>query len=185
MSITDIGSITTALGLFLLAYQVFLQRKEQKNQTITKLLEEFETPELREDMKFLYSHRPADFSLNKISEEDNKIVNNVVAHFEGLAFKIQKGVIPKEVVIELYFDWIIRCAQQTSIFIKEQRANRPESEKYRFLFDGLVKDCKLFQLKRIGKKAQAKGKSLDDLLLIEPMTIFKIGSVGERDNKSK
>ncbi len=130
-------------------------------------------------MKVLYKYEQEDISYKKleegiISEEHFDIINHIIACFEALAFKVVKKVIPIKYVIDGYSDWIIRCAQQTRIYIKDQRANRHKSENYRKRFEWLVKECKLYQLKQEGKESQINDNSLDALLKIEPLPIFKI-----------
>jgi hypothetical protein len=173
ITVSNIASIATAVGIFVLVFQVFLQYKDQHNQSIFKLLDEFERSEIRNEMRFLFSREPEDFSLEKLNAEESKMVNNVIARFDALAFKIKKGLVPKKIVVESYFDWIIRCGQQTRVFVNEQRAKRLTSEKYKLRFEWLVKECKLFQLKRENNEDLSRGKSFDELLTISPLPVFK------------
>ena len=178
---TMVSSLLTAFGLILLAYQVYLQRRDQRNQAIAQLLEEFETLDFRRKMAFLYSHKPEDLVLSKLNVSDREIANEVIARFEALAFKVRKGLIPKEDAIEGYWDWVVRCAQQTRDYIKDQRQRRAPAENYRANFDWLARECKLFHLKRAGNKSRTDDLTLDELLQIEPLPIFQVDKPPEQD----
>jgi hypothetical protein len=169
-----VASAVATIGLFLLAWQIHMQRKEQNNQAVARLFEEMETIDFRRKMSFLYQHKPEDLLPAKLTEAEHEMLYEVIAHFESLGFRMRKGVIPKQVFVEAYWDWVIRCAQQTQLYITEQRQRRDPSEKYRANFDWLTRECKSFQLEREGLKHPAKGLSKDMLLQIKPLPIFKI-----------
>ncbi len=181
MSLADWASFATAisagltgLGLILLAYQIYLQRRDQRNQAVAQLIEEMETIDFRRKMTFLYWHESQDLVASKLTEADREIVNEVIARFEALSFKVRKGVIPKKDFIEGYWDWVVRCAQQSRPYIKDQRQKRAPSENYRANFDWLARECKLFHLETAGNKSQTKNLTLEELLQIEPLPVFRV-----------
>lgn len=174
-----IGAGLTAISLALLAYQIYLQRRDQRNQAIARLLEEMETVDFRRKMTFLYWNEPKDLVASKLTEAERETINEVIARFEALSFKVQKGVIPKRDFIEGYWDWVVRCAQQSRPYINDQRQRRDPSENYRANFDWLARECKLFHLERTGNKSRAKNLTLEELLKIQPLPFFRVDKLPE------
>ena len=180
--VTVISSIFAVIGIFLLVWQIILQRLDRRNEAISRLFDELLTPEFRHKVVFIYSRKPEDLVLSKLTEPERGIVDEVTARFEGLGFKVRKKVIPKKDAIEGFWDWVVRCAQQTQPYIQDQRERRGSSESYRKDFEELARECKLFHLERIGDKTPTKGLSLDKLLQIRPLPIFQVGESSNRDS---
>jgi hypothetical protein len=178
---TAVGVLFAAVGLALLAWQVWLQRRDQRNQAVARLFDELLTPEFRQQVVFLYSRKPEDVVPSKLTREEREIVDEVTARFEGLGFKVRRGLIPKKDAVEGFWDWAVRCAQQTQPYIQDQKERRGDSERYRKDFEYLAKECKLFHLKRIGDKTPTRGLKLEQLLQIQPMTIFQVEEPSEGD----
>lgn len=155
VSLSDIANLATALAFFLLAYQVYLQRKDQKNQSIAHLFDELVTPEFRRQLLFVYSHKPEELIVSKLTDSERDIVENVTARFDGLGFRVRKGTVPKTEALELFWDLVVRSAQQLRPHILDQREKRQES-----------------QIESAGHKIPRKSTNLDELLKVKPLPIF-------------
>jgi hypothetical protein len=147
MSLIDIANFATALAVLLLAYQVYLQRKDQKNQAIARLFDELVTPEFRRRLLFVYSRKPESLIVSELTDSEREIVEDVTARFDGLGFRVQKGIIPKEEALELFWDLVIRAAQQLHPHILDQRESRQEKQgvlrkyrEYKADFDWLARE---------------------------------------------
>jgi hypothetical protein len=179
---TALGILLAAGGLFVLIWQVLLQRRDQKNQAIAGLFEELLTPEFRQQLVFLYSRKPQDLVLSKLTKEERDKVDEVTARFEGIGFKVRKGLVPKREAIEGFWDWVVRCAQQTQHYVQDQRERRGASETYRKDFEYLARECKLFHLERLGDRTPTRGMKLEQLLEMQPLPVFQVEEPPERDS---
>lgn len=180
-TINLLATSAAAIGIFQLAYQISLQMKERKNQAVALLFDDMVNPEFREKLAFVYSHKVEDLELSKLSQDDLRIVEDVTGRYDGLGWRVKNGLIPKEETLQLFWDSILRSAQQLHCHIKDQRMARkeeklPEDVKYKADFEWLAKECKRFQLKRMlipKKEWPNEGASIEDWLKIEPLTIFE------------
>jgi hypothetical protein len=177
---TAVGGVATAVAVFLLAYQISLQRKQQKNAELTQLFERAITPDFRQKLSFVYSLNPEDLVLSKLDKGQQLIVTEVTGAFEEMGFKVRKGIVPRRESIEGFYDWIIPCAQRLRLHIQDEQTRRGPSYRYREHFDWLAKECKLFQLKRDGCKSASREKSLDELLKLNPMPSLPDVAVSNR-----
>ena len=169
---TAIGTLLTAFGLILLTYQLALQRKDQKNQAIARLFDEVVTPEFRQKLLFVYSREPENLTLPKLSQSEREIVEEVTARFDGLGFRVRTGLVPKHETMELFWDLVVRCAQQLRSHILDQRERRGVLREYKADFDWLARECKIYHLKNLSS-SYPRRISLDELLQIKPLPIFK------------
>ena len=179
MWLTEIASLATAFAVFLLAYQIYLQRKDQRNQAIARLFDELVTLEFRRQLLFIYSRKPEDLVVSKLTDSEREMVEDVTARFDGLGFRVRKRIIPKKESLELFWDLVVRSAQQLRPHIQDQRDKRQEKQgafrkyrEYKADFDWLARECKLFHLQGVGQKISQKDISLDELLQLEPLPIF-------------
>jgi len=170
----ELAGWAAVIGIFLLAYQIHLQIKYQRNQAVAKLFDDMVTPEFQKKLRFVYSRTPEDLILSKLDESQREIVDEITARFEALGFRIRKKVVPKKESIEIFWDWVIRCAQQLRLYIKDQRRRRGPSDFYRNDFDWLARECKLFHLERLGHKVSTMDMELDELLKVKPLSFFNI-----------
>jgi len=92
----------TAVGLLILAYQIYLQRRDRRNQDIIQLFDKLVTPDFRRKLFFIYSRKPEDLVLSKLDENQQEIVTEVAARFEELGTKVRMGVVPKKETIEIF-----------------------------------------------------------------------------------
>jgi hypothetical protein len=60
-----------------------------QNQAITQLFDEFLTPEFRQKVIFIYSRKPEDLILSKLTEQEREVIDEVTSRFEGLGFKVR------------------------------------------------------------------------------------------------
>jgi len=157
----------------LLARQINDQRTDQSNREITQLFERMVTTDFRRKLAFVYSREPEDLILPKLDQLEQEIVTEVSARFEELGFKVRWNVVPKQQAIEVFFDWVIPCAQQLRPNILNQREKRGPEYRYREQFDWLAKECKLFQLQREGYTPVSSETSLDELLSKRPFRITR------------
>jgi len=177
----DIATLLAAIGLFLLACQIYLQRIDQRNQAVAQVFDELVTPDFRRKLHFVYSHRPEDLVLSNLSESDRETVEEVTARFDGLGFRVRKGIVPRNEARELFWDLVVRCAQQLRPHLLDQREKRGILREYKTDFDWLARECKLFQLRKLSNKSPAKDLNLDELLKLEPLPIFRNGN--PKDNQ--
>lgn len=176
MTLTEIADLATAVGalsLILLSYQLWLQRKDQKNQAVAHLFDELVTPEFRQKLLLVYSKSPEELLLERLSQLEREMVEEVTARFDGLGFRVRSQIVPKQEALELFWDLILRCAQQLRPHVLDQREKRGVLRDYKADFDWLARECKLFQLKRLGRKPPMKDISLDELLRLDPLPIFR------------
>ena len=176
---TAIGMLFTFFGLVLLAYQISLQRRDQKRQAITRLFDEVATPEFRRKLLLVYSKSPDELVLSKLSQSEREMVEEVTAKFDGLAFRVRIQQVPLQETLELFWDLVIRCAQQLRPHILDQRERRGLMYEYKADFDWLARQCKLFQLRKLGRKLLRKNLGLDELLKLEPLPIFRLATPSE------
>jgi len=170
---TAVGTLLTASSLILLVYQLSLQRKDQKNQAIARLFDELVTPDFRRRLLFVYSRSPEELILEKLSQSDREIVEEVTARFDGLGFRVRTRLVPKEETLELFWDLVLRCSQQLRPHVLGQREKRGVLYEYKADFDWLARECKLFQLKQLGQQPPSVDMSLDELLRLDPLPVFR------------
>jgi hypothetical protein len=166
---TQITDYAAVVGLIFLGCQLWLQRRDQKNQAIARLFDEVVTPEFRRKLPFVYSREPENLTLQKLSQSEREIVEDVTARFDGIGFRVRTGVVPKQETLALFWDLVLRCAQQLRPHILDQRERRGASLEYKADFDWLARECKLFHLKSLGHKSLPRNLNLDKLLELEPL----------------
>jgi hypothetical protein len=132
------------------------------------------TPSFQEKLRFIYSRPPENLVLAKLNVGERAMIDEVTARFEALGFKARKKVIPKQDTVEIFWDWAIRCAQQLRPHIQDQRRRRGPLDVYRADFDWLVRECKLYQLERLGHRESTKNMTVDQLLQVKPLSIFNL-----------
>jgi hypothetical protein len=169
-----ISAVAAAFGLILLSLQLFLQRRYEKNCAIAQLFDEMVTPDFQEKLRLIYSRSPDELVLARLNSDQRALVAEITARFDMLGFKARKGVVPKKETIEIFWDWVIRCAQQLRPHIQDQRRRRGRTDIYRMDFDWLTRECKLYQLKRDGYDGSTKDLTVDQLLQIKKLTIFNV-----------
>jgi hypothetical protein len=175
-----IANITTAGGFVAIAFQIYLQRKDQKAQGMAQLYEELGAPEFQKKLALIYDRGRTKEKLKRseltkeFGADCEKVqwIEDVTRGYNTLAYRIRIGVNPKQESIALGWEAVIRIAQRLVPHIKEQRKNREEHsrlqeiEKYRGYFVWYAKECKLHHLWIIGcPKTDEWGDnvSLDDL----------------------
>ena len=171
---TAIGMLFTVFGLILLAYQLSLQHKDQKRQAITRLFDEVATPEFRRKLLLVYSRNPDELVLSKLSPSEREMVEEVTAKFDGIGFRARIQQVPLHETLELFWDMVIRCAQQLRPHLLDQREKRGSMFEYKADFDWLARQSKLFQLRNLGHRLPESNLGLDELLKLEPLPIFRI-----------
>jgi hypothetical protein len=152
--------------------KVKLPRKDQKNQAVARLFDELVTPEFRKKLRFVYSRQAEDLILPKLTEPERDMVEEVLARFDGLGFRVRNKLIPKQEALHLFWDMVLRSAQRLQPHLQDQRARRDPRYEYKEDFEWLAKECKRYQLATLGQKLPSKKLDLDDLLQLEPLPIF-------------
>lgn len=99
MTLQDFANIATALGFFLLAYQIYLQRRDQHNQQIAQLFDRLLEPDFRGKIQFVFTHKPENLIPTELSGPDLLIVTEVTARLEELGLKVRKGIVPNRETI--------------------------------------------------------------------------------------
>jgi hypothetical protein len=95
-----------------------------------------------------------------------------LARFDGLGFRVKNGLVPKEYALHLFWDLVIRSAQQLYLHLRDQRARRGPQHEYKEDYEWLLEECKRYQLDQAGKKWPREKLDLDDLVKLEPLPIF-------------
>jgi hypothetical protein len=170
-----IADIATAIGVFLLFWQLCLSRRDQKGQAIACLFDELVTPEFRKKLQFVYSRQAEDLVL-PLPESERDIVEEVLARFDGLGFRVRNKLVPKQEALHLFWDLVIRSAQQLYLHVQDQRARRGPQHEYKEDYEWLLEECKRYQLAKAGKKLPREKLDLDDLVKLDPLPIFNAAS---------
>ena len=186
------ASIATALGFLAIAYQISAQRGEQANQAkdrkaeyTTELTDALHSEEVRKKLRFVYRRKLEDLSLSKLSIQERDMVEGLLGTYDFLGWRLMRGIMDEEAVLEMFHKPIVRCAQLLHLHIKDQRKGREENEeldelaKDKAFFVWLAKECKLYHLKVVGKPRKDKWKKdevphledLVELLKCHPLSI--------------
>ena len=166
------GTIVAAIALGLLAYQLYLQRQEHKLQAITLLYSELNTTDFRKALRFVYARDPAKLTLEHLSVTELEQVEMVIAHLDRLGFRVRTGQIPENECYHLFWDILLRTAQQLQLHLQDQREKRGNIS-YKDDYDWLTRK---FKLRHLGKKARRlskERKTLSELLEIEALPVFR------------
>lgn len=160
--VSFLANLVTACSFVLIFKQLRFQRKEQKSQALTRLFDEVVTSEFRRKLQFIYSRGPNDLVRQKLSQPEIDIVEEVTAVFDGIGFRVRKDIFPRQETLELFWDLVLRCAQRLRQHIVDQRDRRGEKElpdeyRYKYDFDWLTRECKLFHFKMLGYKPLSQG----------------------------
>ncbi|MBI3769815.1 MAG: DUF4760 domain-containing protein [Deltaproteobacteria bacterium] len=174
MDWTAVGSIATAIGLALLAYQIFLQRRDSAFERATHIFAELNAPEVREALRFIYSRSPAELLLSELSDLRRQKVEMVLAHLERLSYRIRRGLVAEEEVYEMFWDVVVRVAQQLHSHIDDQ-AQRRGGYRHVANFEWLAKRFKVQSLKTDGgAPLNAYATPLPELLKMKPLPVFRV-----------
>ncbi len=174
MDWTAVGSIATAIGLALLAYQVFLQRRDSSFERATLIFAELNAPEVREALRFVYSRSPEQLLLSELSEDERQKVEMVLAHLERLSYRIRRGLVGEQEVYEMFWDVVVRVAQQLYSHIDDQ-AQRRDGYRHVANFEWPARRFKVRSLKiQGGAPPNADATSLAHLLEIKPLPVFRV-----------
>lgn len=173
-----IASLAAAIGLVFLAVQINEQRKEQKYQSFIRVIDELQSKDFRRQTRFVYSHEPEELVISRLKIQELETVEDVTAVLESLGYRVKNGQIPEKEFKELFSDLVVRCGQRLFLHVDDQRKKRndqndPEDQRYRANFLWLVRKCKYYRLERARLELLQENIPLDQLLKIEPMTIFK------------
>ena len=180
--LTGIADVATAIGVGLLVWQLCLSRRDQKSQAIARLFDELVTPEFRKKLRFVYSRQAEDLILPKLTEPERDMVEEVLARFDGLGFRVRNKLVPKQEALHLFWDLVIRNAQQLYPHLQNQRARRDPRYEYKEDFEWLAKECKRYQLvTQLGQKRPSKKLDLDALLKLDPLPIFGVSTASQSD----
>jgi hypothetical protein len=82
--------------------QLWESRRDQKNQAIAHLFDELVTPEFRKKLRFVYSRQAEDLILLNLTEPERDMVEEVLARFDGLGFRVRNGLVPKQYALHLF-----------------------------------------------------------------------------------
>lgn len=170
-----IADVATAIAVGFLLYQLRESRKDQKSQAFARLFDELVTPEFRKNLRFVYSRQAEDLVL-PLPEPERDMVEEVLARFDGLGFRVKNGLVPKKEALHLFWDLVVRSAQQLYPHLQDQRVRRGPQHEYKEDYEWLVKECKRYQLAKLGQKWLSKELDLDDLLKVEPLPVFNLAS---------
>jgi len=180
-----IASVSTVFAVGALVYQIRLQRKEGEAQAANWAYEKLAATEFQEKLRFIFSREPETLIRSKLraqfSNADEKVKANwaedVTRMFNMLGYQARTGAISKDLIIAGNWDTIVRCGQKLVPHIQQQRADRqepsglPEVSKYKGYFVWLVKECKLYQLRKMGLPKQDRWG--EDISLIDLQSLLE------------
>jgi len=169
-----LADLATVVGIGFLLYQLRESRRDQKNQAIARLFDELVTPEFRKRLHFVYSRQAEDLILSKLTESERDMVEEVLARFDGLGFRVRNALVPKQYALHLFWDMVVRSAQRLYLHVQDQRERRGRQHEYKGDYEWLARECKRYQLAKMGQKRLSKKLELDDLLKLEPLPIFRV-----------
>lgn len=166
------GSIVAAIGLLLVARQIQLQRGDGELQAITLLLSELNTPEMRKAQRLIYSRQPSQLVLASLSEDaERNQVELVIAHLDRLGFRVRERQVNLEHAYRLFWDTVIRSAQQLGDHLDDQ--SRLRGYEHCPDFQWLARAFKTKHLRSKSKLPPHHRKlALPALLKTEPLAIF-------------
>jgi hypothetical protein len=185
--IVDIAAdLATALGLVLLGYQIHHQRAERTAQTVAQAFAETKKSEVLEALHFVFCRKSADLVRSKLSERELQKVENLTRLYNKWGYLIRKGVLPRDKLLDLIWNLVVKSGQRLVPHIQEGRHLReedlPQLAKYRGYYAWLVKECKLHHLELIDQpvsqderdkwKESISLEELQELLDREPLTIY-------------
>jgi hypothetical protein len=196
------ANLATAIGIILLSYQIYLQREAQKRenqdrmtQILLQLTKDFdEDRDFNESIYFIHSRKAIDLIRAKLTHEERNRVKDVIGRYDRLGYRIRKGGIPKNEALEMFWEEVIRCAQQLLPYINDLRRLRrenvhgelPQHLKYMADFEQFAKECKLFHLRLVSSRGELRVEykntaldtfstlSLEQLLTICPIYIYRL-----------
>jgi hypothetical protein len=130
-SILDIiGSVASGAAFIALAVEVGIQVRELRNARVSRLTDDLVKQEVREAVQRIYQCWPSDLRLQPLRSETNdslrKDVENVIGLFNSIGYRVRSKVLSRPLVLRLYWDTIIRIAQQLHDYIADQRRSRGE-----------------------------------------------------------
>jgi len=170
-----LADFATLVGIPLLVYQLWLSYRDQKNQAVARLFDELVTPEFRKKLQFVYSRQAEGLLLPNLAEPERDMVEEVLARFDGLGFRVRNGLVPKQYALHLFWDLVIRSAQRLYLHLQDQRTRRDPRYEYKEDYEWLVRKCKCYQLvDKLGQKPPSEKMDLDELLKLEPLPIFSV-----------
>lgn len=171
------GTAITLVALPMLIYQLYLQRRDHKRIAATLLYSYIDTPEFRRAAKFIYTHKPEDLTIGKLSPKELEHVEFVANAFDRIGFLTRTGQMYCDDVYYLYGGPVLKAAQQLQKHLEDHRNRRMAAgeKTYDPDFDWLAKQIKMRQLKESGINIDKSIRKLNlqQLLKVKEININK------------
>jgi hypothetical protein len=143
-------TIVLAATLIAVGYQIAVQRRELRESTKNRqgsfMFEVFKglsTEEARKDRSFIFGNSLPGPD-KTLSDPAWKTMNNVWTQLNQLGLYIEKGLIEEDLVMELYWDVILKCWNKLEGHLKVQRDKR-HNNMYQKYFEILAKRAEKYR----------------------------------------
>ena len=147
-----IGAIAEGAKVLVLAmavvYAGYQSREARRTRQLTTILGGYERLHgraARDGRRELY--QTASKKSPHISNDDQQLIESVIADFQFLGQLVEMGLVDSDVVADLYYSTVIRCWQACKPFIDDER-NRRNSTRYAYYFEYLYDRCVDFQRRK-------------------------------------
>lgn len=125
---TTLGVILTVPGLFVVIFQLHLQQKQTRLAALDVFFSELDTHEARLARERIYNAGPDMLRLQYLHMEANvdlrKDVENTMATFERMAYKIISNQVPSKDAFNLYGGVLLSITNRIWPYIEDQREMR-------------------------------------------------------------
>lgn len=170
---TTFGFLFTILGLVVVIIQLFLQRRQNRLETLDKLYSTLDTPQARLYRKYIYDAKLEELSMSFLDsdtkKENHKQVEETIASLERFAYRIKTKQVPSLDAFNLYGGVLLSIAYKVMPYINEQREMRAKSKgshklQYRRYFEALVREWCVRYAKAINIKPPSRKLSTQNML---------------------
>lgn len=146
---TTIGFVLAIAGLAAVVIQLSLQRREAQLDFLDQLYAELDTHEARLAREYIYKAPPDQLRVHVLHTEEHererRLVEDTLATFERLAYRIAQHRRPSRDAFNLYGGVLLSVANKLWPYIEDQRAMRKMSKQrhrltYRRYFEAVVRE---------------------------------------------
>lgn len=158
-----IATAIAIVGLFLVWYRLRLLHQQAVFQSLSHFQAIVLKPELQEALRFIYSCEPHQLSDPTCVVQLAK-VELILNHYDLLAWRIKKGIIPLKDVIEIEWPVLLRFWQQLREFVEAEQKRRgdvPYKESLKWLV-GKASEYKQTHYPDITVKIHKRGSNANE-----------------------
>lgn len=170
---TTIGVFLATLGVFAVAVQLYLQRKQSRLEFLDRLYAQLDTHEARLARRYIYLASPDELRLKVLHspgfEDQRRLVEETLATFERLTYPIVQRQVPSEDAFNLYGGVLLSVAYQLWPYVEDQRDLRRASGRrhrlgYRRYLETVIHEWAPKYAEAASLPPPPKGLSTNDLL---------------------